>query len=237
MMNKWLKLILLLCTVSVSALAVGSIAFAAEYLGYRDEFNAVSYSGNDGARTWSNDWSEWGDDNNVRAGKVRVVSCPRGLTTYCLQFGSAGKDAGVSRIADLSDAASSSLTFNWRRGGKYYGNRFTVEVRTDGGRWYPLLEIPDGFETSVHTETRRIPSGYLSTNTEVRFIPKDLGEGYLYVDNVHIELYGPTAVTLASHSARSASQGTSLLLWIPVLILWTVLMIWMVVRGNYLHQI
>ncbi len=155
---------------------------------YLDQFNAIAYNGNDGTLDWSNDWQEWGDDSNVTGGKVQVVACPSGLTTDCLRFGIEEKDAGASRLADLSLASEATLSFDWRRSGDYYSNRFTVEVRRDAGSWLQLLEIPDGYETSVHSETLSIPAKYFSTNTEIRFVPKDWGDGYMYVDNVRIDL-------------------------------------------------
>ena len=159
---------------------------------YLDEFNALEYSGNDGDLNWSNDWQEWGDDGNVSGGYMQVVACPSGLSTNCLRFGVEGRDAGVSRIADLEGADSATLSFDWRRSGDYYSNKWTAEVRKDGGTWFQLLEIPDGYETSVHSENLPIPSSYFSANTEIRLIPKDWGDGYLYVDNVRIDVAGGT---------------------------------------------
>jgi len=155
----------------------------------RDEFNAISYSGNDGSQNWSNNWQEWGELNGPTSGAVGVVNSPSGLSSMCLRFGVGQKDKGVSRVADLSEASSATLTFQWRRSGEYYSNKFTVEISKDSGSWYGLLEIPDGYETSVHSESFDI-SSYISSNTEVRFIPKDLGDGYLYVDEVQIAYDG-----------------------------------------------
>ena len=155
----------------------------------RDEFNAISYSGNDGSQNWSNNWQEWGELNGPTSGAVMVVNSPSGLSSMCLRFGVGQKDKGVSRVADLSEASSATLTFQWRRSGEYYSNKFTVEISKDSSSWYELLEIPDGYETSVHSESFDI-SSYISSNTEVRFIPKDWGDGYLYVDEVQIEYAG-----------------------------------------------
>ena len=40
----------------------------------RDEFNAVSYSNDDGSTSWQGDWIEGGDDNQPSGGDIRISS-------------------------------------------------------------------------------------------------------------------------------------------------------------------
>jgi subtilisin family serine protease len=149
-----------------------------------DQFNSISYSGNDGSQNWSNNWLEIGESDGPSAGIVRVVNS---VESYALRIGRSVKGKGLVREADLSSATFAILTFDWWRGGSYYSNNTTVDISGDGGAtWTTLLTIPDGYNTGMHGESLDI-SAYIAPNTRIRFITNDQGTGYVYFDNVQIE--------------------------------------------------
>ena len=157
---------------------------------YTESFDQISFGGTNG-------WTEFGDDGSASSGKVRVVAAPSGMSTYALRFGQEDRYSGVSRVFDLSNTSTATLSFDWRRSGDYYSNKFTVQARTNGGTWQNLLRIPDGYNTSMHSESLDL-TPYLSASTELRFIVRDWGDGYLYVDNIRVD----------SESSGSVSGGS-----------------------------
>jgi subtilisin family serine protease len=149
-----------------------------------DQFNFVSYSGNDGSQNWSNDWLEIGESDGPSAGNVRVVNS---VESYALRIGRSIKGRGLAREVDLSSATFAILTLDWWRGGSYYSNNTTVDISGDGGAtWTTLLIIPDGYNTGMHGESFDI-STYIAPDTRIRFITNDQGTGYIYFDNIQIE--------------------------------------------------
>ena len=89
-------------SIDVGAHEVG--ASAASTAHYLDQFNAVSYSGDDGTLSWTNAWQEIGETDGPSAGNVQVFN----------RFGEQGLDLwkntiGAWREADLSGAASATL--------------------------------------------------------------------------------------------------------------------------------
>jgi hypothetical protein len=150
-----------------------------------DQFNSISYSGNDGSQNWSNNWLEIGESDGPGAGSVRVVNS---FQSYALRIGRFAKGKGLVREADLSSATFAMLTFDWWRGGPYYGNDTTVDISGDGGAtWTTLLTIPNGRSMGSHSESFDV-SAYIAPNTRIRFIANDWwGNGYIYFDNVQLE--------------------------------------------------
>ncbi len=86
---------------------------------YADDFDSTitqtsDYAGNDGNLDWTSDWNEYNDDNNPDAGEIRVTTA----TTDALSAPGSlwmmdddEDDAGVWRIADLSDFISPTLRY------------------------------------------------------------------------------------------------------------------------------
>ena len=120
----------------------------------RDEFTAISYSGNNGTASWSNGWQEIGESDGPNSGRVVVVSSSYAASGNALRIG--GDDVymgsrGLSRQANLSGAASATLTYNYRRRRSETGGTVYLQVSGNGGstwtdtghlraqrhRWYP----------------------------------------------------------------------------------------------------
>ena len=75
-----------------------------------DDFNTDTFGGNTGSVSWNNDWQEIGESDGPDDGSVSVFangdfSSEHGLTIW--------REHGVWREANLSGAASATLSFDW----------------------------------------------------------------------------------------------------------------------------
>ncbi len=164
----------------------------------RDEFNATSYSGNDGTQNWSNDWQEMGESDGPGDGRVRVRYGSRCAAGNCLRIGGDEvniNNRGASRAADLSGAAWATLSFSYRRDvDDDEGGSVRVQVSYDEGEEWATLATYD-FD---HSDGDQVPqrfdiTSYIDheTDTQIRFRGSGSEvEGYFYVDNIQIEFGG-----------------------------------------------
>ncbi|NCA81146.1 MAG: DUF11 domain-containing protein [Opitutae bacterium] len=150
----------------------------------RDEFNAVSYSGQDGTRNWAVDWQE--DDPAGTAGPVgNYVGVTNGrMTLHYLYVG----DEAAWRWADLSAETNATLSFDWQTVGLDANEYLAVRVATSPGGPFTQLEQFGG--TASGTASYDL-TAYISTGTTVRFEAApgtenwESGE-YAYLDNIEI---------------------------------------------------
>jgi len=150
----------------------------------RDEFNAVSYNGNDGTDNWLGPWQEIGESDGPDKGKVQVASAQE---SYALLLDRKADMHGTARAVDLSIATFATLTFNWNYDGLYTDNNTTVDVSSDAGAtWTTILNIPDGDGSDPHSENLDI-SSYIADATRIRFVANNKGKGKIYFDNIQIE--------------------------------------------------
>jgi hypothetical protein len=118
----------------------------------RDEFNLVSYSGDDGTGRWKTDWIESGDDGTPTWGSitVEVDNCPD-PGSRCIEFdGDAYYNASIQRGIDLDGTSSATLSFDYRLDDG--GATYVWEVSTDGGyTWQgPILQTPPYTSQRAH---------------------------------------------------------------------------------------
>ena len=156
---------------------------------YRDEFGAISYSGNDGTLNWTGDWIEVGESNGPTRGRVRVRSSSRCVaSSNCLSIGADQRKIngrGAYREADLLGATSAALSFMFDERGESVG--VDVEVSGDGGASWTTLELitsgtPAGLKTYDIT-------AYAAVDTQIRFIGvagTTDEDSYLYFDDIEI---------------------------------------------------
>lgn len=181
---------------AIIALALALIippALAQTIESFRDDFTSISYSGNSGTLNWSGPWSELGESNGPSSGSVRVVASDRcaGGSGNCLRIGSDGGDLsnhGVSRVADLDDAVSATLSYHYRRQTKgQTSGSVSVQISGDGGSsWTTLTSINLAGAQKASTASHDI-SGYMGSSTKVRFRGTGSGvDGYLYFDAISI---------------------------------------------------
>ncbi len=161
----------------------------------RDEFNARSYSNNDGTVNWAGDWQEIGETQGagalagevqVRDGKLRI-----GDQDY------KGGDPGAWRTADLSDATSATFSFDYQAVTNESYDWLAVQVSSNGGGSWDTLKTFKG--SSSGSKSYDI-SSYASSNTAVRFVVTNRYGGdndFFYADNVQIEFSKSENVTAA----------------------------------------
>jgi hypothetical protein len=152
---------------------------------YRDEFNAIVYSGNDGTLAWTTDWLETGDSDDATSGDVTVTS---DLSDNRLRF--KNKSRSIEREANLSGAGSATLTFDYRRNGlDDPADRVSIEVSGDGGgSWYRFDDFIGPNNDATYVPISYDIGGFIAPNTRIRFISSSyLGkQDDVFFDNVQI---------------------------------------------------
>lgn len=149
----------------------------------RDEFNTVSYSGNDGTQNWTNDWQESGESDGPSRGLLRVVA-------NRMRIGHTDEEAHqptrrLTREANLSGATSATLTYDYQAVNHDDDGSVRVQVSGNGGlNWNTLATYR--YNAGSGSASFDI-TPYISSNTQISFKLRSEIAMYLYVDNVQIE--------------------------------------------------
>jgi MSHA biogenesis protein MshQ len=163
----------------------------------RDNFDTVSYAGNNGSANWSANWLEINEADGPARGDEQVVA-DAGSNRLRVKDHNGGGE-GVQREADLSGNAFAILSFDYRRSGLDNANDYvTVEVSSDGGAsWTELDRLAGPANDGAYQSALYNISAYASANTRIRFLSSPtLGNNdIIYFDNVEI-YYQATAPTL-----------------------------------------
>ena len=125
---------------------------------YLDNFNTVSYNNNNGTLNFSTNWIETGDDNSASGGYIRI-------TGNELRFAYLWTET-IRRTANLSLAATATLSFNWRTSSLEAGETLAVQVSSDGVN-YTTLTTFGGTNSGIFSQDI---SGFISATTTVRFV-------------------------------------------------------------------
>ena len=176
-------------------------ANAATTADYLDRFDTDgSFSGDDGALSWSNDWQEIGEANGSASGDVQVSD---------EFFGDGGGNTelwtklnkGVWREANLSGAASATLSFNYARAGLEADDHLVVYVQTAGmtggivipgapDTWDEIGRYSGSADDGAYLNDSIDISAYIAADTRIMFLAEGAIEGNdkIFVDNVRIDL-------------------------------------------------
>ncbi len=154
---------------------------------FRDDFNAQTFSGDDGTLSWSGDWIEVGESDGPLSGDEQVV---RDLSEFQLRLQDNNNGGeGVEREADLSDADKAELHFDYRRNGlDTAGDYVSIEVSSDGDNWTEIARIEgSGTDTEYKSDHQDI-SDFISTSTKIRFkTSSTMGNSdIVFFDNIEI---------------------------------------------------
>ncbi len=176
---------------------------------YRDEFNAISYSGSDGSQNWTGaSWQEIGESDGVNLGQV-IVSSELGEQGLVINQ----SNNGALREVDLSGATSASLSFEYARIELDSASESIVlEISDDGGGSWTLLDtwVGSANDSSMLYASYDI-SDYIATDTQVRFVATGLDGGKFFIDNTQIafnENFSGKSEFLVN-SSNANSQETS----------------------------
>ncbi|MCB9006677.1 MAG: hypothetical protein H6656_04760 [Ardenticatenaceae bacterium] len=155
----------------------------------RDEFNAVSYSGNDGTANWNGDWVEFGENDGPSHGRIEVDDSSRCASGYCLEMGGDEVNMygrGVFRAVNLSGVTSAELTFSYRRSGDEDGS-ISLQVSSDGSDWTTLETYSMSRSDSQQIAQNFDITPFATANTQIRFVGnRGEVEGYMRIDDVAI---------------------------------------------------
>ena len=170
-----------------------------KYIRYRDEFDNISYNGSTGAVDWSSTpWVESGDDNNISAGDVQVLTLntPSGNILY-IRNGV----KGLSRPVNLAGTTSPTLIFNYFRANQ----GLTVQYSTNNGTNYTTAQtIATATDTTAQTASVSIPNN--ATNIRIRATATGTGNA-VFIDNFQITANAATITDSNGEYYFSSASG------------------------------
>ncbi|MCB0202480.1 MAG: hypothetical protein KDI03_20610, partial [Anaerolineae bacterium] len=155
-----------------------------------DNFNAQSYSNNNGNVNWSSNWTETNDGGtNPTSGSIQVAT---NVSNYQLRLQGSGSVKSVQRsfssgtLATIGGAAV--LSFAYRRVGLETGDSVAVQISTDGGANYTTVMSINGPSTDPTYRTAILPLSGLTTNSAIRFQTNAAMDSndLVWIDNVRI---------------------------------------------------
>ncbi len=158
---------------------------------FLDRFMEISYSGDDGTSSWSGDWEEIDESDGPESGDVRVVDDfeAYGNILRIGRYEEFRDGCGIRRALDLDEAVSATLSFDWQRSPSrgFYGSDLLVQVSGNGGSsWNTVYTIDGGGEdTRINSQVDISP--YISSDTGIRFVTNNEGDGYMYLDNIRVD--------------------------------------------------
>ncbi|MGQ3679496.1 hypothetical protein ACT8OO_14190, partial [Tenacibaculum discolor] len=168
---------------------------------FADNFNTQSYSVNDGNQNWSTNWIETDPDGNAGPNGNYV-----GITGGRLFFYWAYQDnESIRRSANLSAYSSAILSFDWETVGLDPNESLRVQISNNGGASYTQIGSLEGNTTGSFSLDI---SGYISSNTTIRFINTQQNWGsneYVYIDNF---LITATSYTFECDKVYATSSTT-----------------------------
>lgn len=135
---------------------------------FRDEFNAMSYSNNDGTHDFSGPWVEYDVAGaGPTAGNVLVGSNDK---LWLDDYPDTGTEPSAKRSVDLTGAVNAKLEFDWQtHDGVDNSDEVVVEISSDGGISYTVLHAFTGFSGAMSGHKTFDISAYISAETTVRF--------------------------------------------------------------------
>jgi hypothetical protein len=156
----------------------------------RDEFGAISYTGNDGTFPWTDDWQESGESDGPDSGILRVASSGMCTSLNCLRIGHEDIEELptliLTREADLSSALTATLTYDFEIDGFDDSGKIEIRVSGDGGSDWEKLEEYRPFSGGGSESFDITP--WIAPDTLIRFETNDdTFTFFLYVDDIQIQ--------------------------------------------------
>ncbi|MDJ0848644.1 MAG: DUF4347 domain-containing protein [Myxococcota bacterium] len=170
---------------------------------YLDRFDfPFSYAGDDGSLSWSNDWQEFGDAFGPAGGLVYVADTFFGDGGFNVELG-LSSDGGVWREADLSSAASATLSFDYARFALEANDHLVVYAQSSSvgggvavtgapGTWHEIARYSGpASDTSYQSDSIDI-SAFIASDTRIMFAAENAAgfDDRIWVDDVRIDLAG-----------------------------------------------
>ena len=180
----------------------------AEVRTVRDEFNAVSYAGQDGTENWAADWQENDPYGTAGpAGNYVGVAGDRLTITYAYVG-----DEAAWRWADLSAETNATLAFDWETVGLDANEYLDVQIATSPSG--PFTQLGQYGGTASGSASFDV-TAYISTGTTIRAEATpgtenwESGE-YGYLDNVEFSSTRSSVTTNPASAPPSMLSGQTL---------------------------
>ena len=167
---------------------------------YLDRFDTTaSYLGDDGTLSWSGGWTEVGESDGAGLGDIKVANGFAGGGTFELEVNS---DKGAYREADLSGAASATLSFEYARTNfgatdhlvvyAQAGGAGSVSVSGAPGMWDEIARYSGPADDGSYLADSIDISAYIASDTRIMFCEDGASPDTqrTYIDNVRIDLAG-----------------------------------------------
>ncbi len=157
---------------------------------YLDQFEIYAFDNSDGTLDWSTSpWTEVGESDGPTAGDIRIWTDLDSVRIRTRDNDNGGE--GLEREADLSGAASVTLSYDYRRNKLDSSSDFTtVEVSANGaaGPWTELARYSGPTNDSAYVTASHDISAFASANTRVRLKTSSSmgGQDEVWFDNVEI---------------------------------------------------
>ena len=157
---------------------------------YLDQFEVYQFDNSDGTLDWSaNPWQEIGESDGPTAGDVRIWSDLDSVRIRTRDNDNGGE--GIEREADLSGAATATLSYDYRRDRLDSSSDYTtVEVSANGtaGPWTELARYAGPSNDDAYTTVSHDIGAFVASNTRIRFktSPSMGGLDHVWFDNVEI---------------------------------------------------
>lgn len=152
----------------IIVLWVGTLSAMAAAETVRDNFSSRQFDNNDGTVNWSGDWSE---DDAETAGPIRGnVRITNGGELRLQDSPNTNTQPSLARGVNLSGASTATLSFDWRTtNGVDTNDSAVVEISSDGGSNWTVLENFTGFSGSNSGSRSYDIIGFAAATTQIRF--------------------------------------------------------------------
>ena len=137
---------------------------------FKDHFSTASFSNNDGTLSWTGSWIESDSaGTGVSSGNVTVGS-PYSGYLFLRDYPDTGTQPSAARQVNLSSFASATLSFSFHvRTAVDPSDAVIVEVSSNGGASYTVLETLTGFSGTFTGSRSYDISAFRASNTRIRF--------------------------------------------------------------------
>lgn len=199
-------------TLVVALLVVPVLTASAQGESVRDDFETVSFEGDDGSRPWSGPWVEIGEVDGPSGGQVAVASTSCSDSNCLRLTGGLLGQVGARRGADLSVLSTPTLTFDTHIGAALASTgTLRVQVRGKGSGWVTLSTETLLLKTGKFTESFDV-SAYAGADFELRFLLDSLlGGDRVSLDRVRVEgvVSGDTTTSSTTSTSKAASSSST----------------------------
>lgn len=169
---------------------------------FRDEFNSVSYSNNDGTVNWTSEWIESGDTDSGPSAQYIYIQGGELRMEYLW-------GENIRRSADLAGATAAVLSFDYTTNSLGGSRQLGVFMSDNGGASYTQIATISGngsFSQDI--------SAYISSTTTLRFARSNQNwqsNDWARVDNVQISANIPATLSIENISVDE-DAGTAIIL-------------------------